>query len=487
MEDDAAQDGMGGGLGEQGVSYMGLSSSATFVHAIRRLSNQPIFSTSPSDPILNPSFDIAAFLGGLPHSNQTNRSYMRMPLWSEIRPYVDSYFTYFRESHLPLSLFKCSCLDALTPLVHEPTIRAQVSGAIPLPSKPGANVLLYMIFAMGAFDLATSEDGEDGDKYYQSAWAALQKEMLEQGTIELVQGLAIMANYLQRSNRPNAGYICLGIAIRMSLALGLHTPTTSTSLLDKEMRNRVWWALVTLEAGCSVTFGRPHALGTTNLKRMRLPLNCDDEHLTVSTMEQPQEVDYPTQYTALIIQSHLAKATCRIHDRILQSHPAPSIDQVTWSDNHFVEIFNEIPPFMLNTNIGPHRLSRSIQLWRARDFRAILYRPVLLAAAWDSSRRKMLNPLVQTAIATCRLLAQENLRDIGAYVQDFKDDARGAEWYLLYFAFQSSLTLLLSVVWEPSHPDASNWRQTVLVTAAWFRQLKSMQRVSFLRPYDGQG
>jgi transcriptional regulatory protein GAL4 len=362
--------------------------------------------------------------------------------------------------------------------VHEPTIRAQVSGAIPLSSKPGSNVLLYMIFAMGAFDLATSPDGGDGDRFYQAAWEALQRDMLEQGTIELVQGLAIMANYLQRSNRPNAGYICLGIAIRMAFALGLHTPTTSASPLERETRTRVWWALVTLEAGCSVTFGRPHAFGAMALRNIRLPINCDDEHLTVSTVNMPTDVTYATQYTALIIQSHLARATCSIHDQILQSHPAPSIERVKSCDERFVQLFNDIPPYMLDVQQGPHRLARSIQLWRARDFRAILYRPVLLAAAWDSSRRKTLGPLIQQAIATCRSLAQDNLIDITAYVAESNDHSRGAEWYLLYFAFQSSLTLLLSAVWEPDHADAPKWRTAVMNTARWFRELHSMQRVS---------
>lgn len=81
-------------------------------------------------------------------------------------------------------------------------------------------------------------------------------------------------------------------------------------------------------------------------------------------------------------------------------------------------------------------------------------------------------------LRTCRTLAQENLRDIAAFVQTENDPSRGSEWYTLYFAFQASLTLLLSVVWEPSHADASGWRQSISNTAAWFRRLHSMQRVS---------
>lgn len=85
---------------------------------------------------------------------------------------------------------------------------------------------------------------------------------------------------------------------------------------------------------------------------------------------------------------------------------------------------------------------------------------------------------------TCRTLAQENLRDIAAFVRTENDQSRGSEWYTLYFAFQASLTLLLSVVWEPGHADAPMWRQCVSTTATWFRQLSSMRRVGSLSHSD---
>lgn len=162
--------------------------------------------------------------------------------------------------------------------MHEPTIRAQITGALPISTKPGQEVLIFMVFAMGAFDLAT-DDSDLGHQYYEIAHKALQHDLLEEGSLQLVQGLAIMANYLQRSNRPNAGHLTMGLAIRMAVGLGLHTPLTSwrCSPLGQEMRSRVWWALVTMEAGCSVTFGRPPGVGRAQLRSVPLPINCDDQ------------------------------------------------------------------------------------------------------------------------------------------------------------------------------------------------------------------
>lgn len=78
---------------------------------------------------------------------------------------------------------------------------------------------------------------------------------------------------------------------------------------------------------------------------------------------------------------------------------------------------------------------------------------------------------------TCRALAYENLQDIGNFVASIVDRCRGSEWYTLFFAFQASLTLLLSVVWEPNHRSAAAWKAILTSTATWFRQIQSMRRV----------
>lgn len=275
-------------------------------------------------------------------------------------------------------------------------------GALPVGAKPGSQSLLYMIFAMGALDLKTEEKDDDGFRYYQIARSRLQDDIMEHGTLPLVQALAIMANYLQRNNRPNAGYICLGWAIRMATALGLHMPvnTWRCSALEKETRTRAWWAITTLEAGLSVTLGRPSAINPAILSTLALPINCEEEHLTASSVSFPPACEHITLYSTLIIQARLARVASPLHDRILESRPAPTLEQIKRYDERIVKAVNDIPNFLgLNGNLDePYCLARSVQVWRIRDLRAILYRPALLAAAWDSSNRRELPPAMREAI-----------------------------------------------------------------------------------------
>lgn len=269
-----------------------------------------------------------------------------------------------------------------------------------MPSKAGTAVLLNMIFAMGAFDAAKEDKSDDGHSYYEKAREALHSDMLEDGTLELVQGLAIMGNYLQRSNRPNAGFVCLGLAIRMAVALGLHDPSTSARLspFDQESRKRVWWCLITNETGCSVTFGRPNGVGAALSGPMPLPLNIDDEHLTVSSEMLPESVDTETKHSALLIQARVARAMATVHDRILLSYPAPTLEQINGWDKRIADAIARLPEPLQHAQSGRYRFARASQLWRTRDFRAILYRPILLAAAWDSSSQSELPRQVREAI-----------------------------------------------------------------------------------------
>lgn len=69
------------------------------------------------------------------------------------------------------------------------------------------------------------------------------------------------------------------------------------------------------------------------------------------------------------------------------------------------------------------------------------------------------------------------MRDIADFVRIDNDPHRGTEWYTLYFGIQASLTILLSSVWEPYHPDASSWRSHIMETVTWLRQLQAMKQV----------
>ncbi|WWC94251.1 hypothetical protein V866_001091 [Kwoniella sp. B9012] len=461
-----------------GAGYIGMSSGAMLILVLRRLLNRdsllsPLngYSLHTLKPTSHAQVsNISNYLPGsgvrrVPTSTSPLSTSARMPRYREFRPLVDSYFEYFH---------------AIIPIVHEPTIRAQLTGALPLPTSGGSRVLIFMIFAMGEFDLAQIEDDDNGYRYYEVARQAYQPEMMEEGSIQLVQGLAIMAHYLQRNNKPNSGYVCLGTAIRMAVALGIHSSNAhhpKSNPLAEEIRTRLWWGLVALEAGCSTTFGRPHGFGHASYLVARLPVNCDDDDLTVTDTVLPEDADHVALYTALLMQTKLAKKMLQLQDRISRSLPYPTVEQIKWCGQSFLADVRSYPAYMQPGTPGPFRLARAIQNWRARDYASILFRPVLLSAAWNSSGPHNAGADLTEIIDECRSLATETLQELHAFGGPGRDPHRGSQWYLLFYEVQSSLTLLLSAVWEPQHPSAEEWRTAVSQSIQRIREMPSVAKM----------
>ena len=119
----------------------------------------------------------------------------------------------------------------------------------------------------------------------------------------------------------------------------------------------------------------------------------------------PTESTGPTLYSALIVQARLACVMSDIHSSILQANPAPTYDQIRRYDARVLAVVQAMPNHMKDSKDhvvgGPGAswyFAKSVTMWRIRDFRAILYRPILLTAAWDSMRHNELSAGSREAI-----------------------------------------------------------------------------------------
>lgn len=180
---------------------------------------------------------------------------------SQLEPFVDAYF----------SLYHCSY-----PIIHEATFRAQFMEVIPRPTSNTWQVLLYVVAALGAFTAAVTPTDVDL-ALFKAAKARLTIDVLETGSLILVQALTLSSNYLQKRNKPNSGYNYLGLARRTAMGIGLHKefPTSKASPLAMEMRRRVWYCLYIFDVGAIITFSRPLEFPEQGIET-RLPLNIHE-------------------------------------------------------------------------------------------------------------------------------------------------------------------------------------------------------------------
>jgi transcriptional regulatory protein GAL4 len=219
----------------------GIASGATFLH----LSGLPL-----SWPETHPACD------SVPRISRHIRS--PPPLLDQ---YINAYFNLYHLSY---------------PILHEATFRAQHMEIIPRPPDGVWHALLYVVAALGACTIAT-EESPVHHSLFETAKSRLSFDLLEAGSMGLVQVLALIAQYAQKNNKPNSGYTYLGLARRAALAIGLHRECSEWEISpwQIEMRRRVWWCSFIFDFGASITFSRPVDL--LQGVDIPLPLNIHDE------------------------------------------------------------------------------------------------------------------------------------------------------------------------------------------------------------------
>ncbi|VUC33723.1 unnamed protein product [Clonostachys rosea] len=120
-------------------------------------------------------------------------------------------------------------------------------------------ILLVLAFGqMYSINQWVGDDGPPGFSYFKHALKFL-PNMHEDGSILFVEVLSYVAYYMQTLNRRDAAYLYIGIALRMSLSLGLHQEVSDQEIDPpvREHRRRVWWSVYSIERILSVTSGHP--------------------------------------------------------------------------------------------------------------------------------------------------------------------------------------------------------------------------------------
>ncbi|BDD63378.1 hypothetical protein MAP00_008275 [Monascus purpureus] len=339
--------------------------------------------------------------------------------------FIDAYFANYHTTY---------------PFVHEATFRAQFYGQIPRPHGQAWQILLNTILALGAWSIG--DDNSDIDiTFYQEARGHLQQvSVFETGNLTLVQALLLLSNYAQKRNKPNTGWNFLGLSVRMAMSLGLHKefPGWKISLLQREVRRRLWWGVYIFDSGAAKTFGRPILLPEESVMDARQVLNIHDEALTSTTTALPSEVDGPTIYSGLIAQSRLHILTNSVYQRLISS-PSLTPEETLDLQKPMEEWYDGLPDYF-KQQTSPQEpdyisFARCRLRWRDWNLRILLYRPILLRWA---SRRWTRNALAKDEDlleSKCRILCLQHSRLTISSISDFMDSqicTRLRAWYMLY-------------------------------------------------------
>jgi hypothetical protein len=119
-----------------------------------------------------------------------------------------------------------------------------------------------------------------------------------ESSLESVQVLLLLGQYLQSTNEPLQCWVFVGAATRMAQSLGLHLPETSTniaSIRQREILRRVWHACILMDRVLAMTYGRPTMISQAVASVTPLPLPIDDQDLSVGTTQRELTSSSPSR------------------------------------------------------------------------------------------------------------------------------------------------------------------------------------------------
>ncbi|KAJ4863530.1 fungal specific transcription factor domain-containing protein [Trichoderma breve] len=353
------------------------------------------------------------------------------------------------------------------PIVHEPTFRAQYSEVIRRPNGGSWYILAYVMAALGVYTTATDLNNLDLD-IFQHTKSLLTFDILEVGSLTMVQALTLISNYQQKRDKPNSAYSYSGLAARMAMALGLHKDFQGWKIppLSMEIRRRVWWTMSIFDIGATITFGRPQVCPFDGVD-IALPRNVHDKDLTAMSSSYPPDPEEITVYTAVRTQARFFIATNPIYLRII-SKPLPSARELLQLEAQCIGSWAEKTPsyFSETAAIPPTSVfSHSVMQWRWRNFRMIMYRPFVIRRALlaRSGRRDNSSPESLQAYERCLEDAKQSILSISAFWAA-NDHNRLFAWYALYFLFQAALIPCICLQNESSSSNAPDWRDQIVTS-----------------------
>lgn len=210
-------------------------------------------------------------------------------------------------------------VDPLTRVLHVPTMAKAIKEAkenLDCLSK-SIEALLFAIYysvvtSMSQEEVKSSFDTDKSvliDRYRFGVEQALARaDFLNTSELVIIQAFSIFLTCVRRHDQSKFVWSLVGLAIRLSIGLGLHRDGSKMGLspFDTEMRRRLWWSLCVLDVRASEDYGsEPMILDGTY--DTLLPLNVNDADLDPLATEPPEEIVGVSEMTFCLIRYEVCK------------------------------------------------------------------------------------------------------------------------------------------------------------------------------------
>ncbi|KDN71492.1 putative fungal specific transcription factor [Colletotrichum sublineola] len=367
--------------------------------------------------------------------------------------------------------------------------------------------ILNLIFALSTqlIESMTPEQRDSSSQvYFKRAQDLLQFSLWDTGSIELIQCLLIMSQYLQSTNNPHQTWMVVGSVVRIAQGLGLHLPETSLELSSESERNlvkRIWHGCLLMDRMIAITHGRPAMISDQLASSVVLPSIPD----TSDTAENGSQLDAVSLHR-LRYQGFFHKSLELyevIHHAVLAfyssaspfkspTHPSgaahnsqrsterPELDlgKALQLDQRLTKWEKSLPSFLKikmsepETNLDEvFRRQAVILRIRLLHARMLLLRPMLACFCLSQSPEpsQTHDDLSSRVVQQCAMVCVEAAQSLISFIVQFQrhDGSLGllpAWWYRVFYIYTAA-TVLVAARLRPavfSSPDISrSWNQAM--------------------------
>lgn len=423
---------------------------------------------------------------------------------------------------LPPKHLADSLLDAyfarvhrLYPYVHEPTFRLDYERTYLqdlqslAASRPLWIGLLNMIFAHGAEFcnlVPEKESVATASRFVNKARRIVFSHIFKEASLELVQALLLLCQYLQSTLELNECWSLVGLLIRTAIGLGLHlNPSQSDGMtcLEREFRIRTWWGCFIIDRTLSMKFGRPPTIDEASAFDVDLPLEVDDQYINQGSVAPRQPENRPsliTFFTRTIWMIdimgkvlgelyHPRRKTTNRRGASTRNASTPSRNAThSYVISHSVLLDGELVSWLDQTPAhlkqkpeipdGPEfELQRNVLLTRYINLRLLIHRQTFLIF----SKHNIEDPFQRAvAIASCRVCLSTARQVIEVVHKHHHRRMLNSLWYSLHYVFTAMGVLLSLRTMDKTRLDAIREGQDDRALELGMEFLRAASRISTL-------
>ncbi|KAK7510071.1 fungal-specific transcription factor domain-containing protein [Phyllosticta citriasiana] len=379
------------------------------------------------------------------------------------------------------------------PFIHERSFRQRYHEMKTDQSKPVQkswlalfNMVLAIAISVSRTDISAVDRQRESDAFYRRALHLSRGQMMRCSSLETVQLLLLMSQYLQGTQKSLQTFIIHGLAVKGAFQLGLHSKEATLHLtpVEREFRKRTWFGIVIVDRTMSMTFGRPASV-PDDYVRLNLPvLERLVDPATAQNVTKDMAVSFYNATITLYNIMYTTIKTCYGGNLGCSDSPVHTLDVVTriyGLEKQLHEWKASLPPGLsLRTSAetpSPNdaetvlNRARTILALRFLNLRILVNRPIvvdLLDAVGrpeDSTQpqHSLVRQVGTNNLATCISSAIEIIAIVSNTVRLSSSNNNvssgqhkrllGAWWFTLYYTFNAALVLCAALVVRLDYRD----------------------------------